>query len=66
MADGGKFEFENNKDLKENAELDYESSEQKEDFEMNKEERSNEGYTFMGRKPEHGSIPQNILEFLYP
>ncbi|KAF3430089.1 hypothetical protein E2986_07212 [Frieseomelitta varia] len=61
MADGGKFEFENNKDLKKNAELDYE---RKEDLEMNKEERSNEEYTFMGRKPEHGSISENILEFL--
>ena len=63
MADGGKFEFENNEDLKENVELDYE---RKEDLEINKEERSDEGYTFMGRKPEHGSIPENILEFLYP
>ncbi|XP_043512128.1 cilia- and flagella-associated protein 44 isoform X2 [Frieseomelitta varia] len=62
MADGGKFEFENNKDLKKNAELDYE---RKEDLEMNKEERSNEEYTFMGRKPEHGSISENILEFFY-
>lgn len=63
MADGGKFKFENNKHLKENLELDYE---RKEDLEMNKEERSNEGYTFMNKKPEHGSIPANILEFLYP
>ncbi|KAK1137227.1 hypothetical protein K0M31_001748 [Melipona bicolor] len=59
MADGGKFEFENNKDLKENVELDYE---RKENFEINKEERSNEGYTFMGRQPEHG-IDTNTIAF---
>lgn len=70
MADGGKFESVSGEDLGQNIELnwetEYESVEQKEEnFNINQEEEKEE-YSLIARKPDDGTIPENILEFLYP
>lgn len=70
MADGGKFESVNGEELEQNIELNwetkYESVEQKEEnFNINQEEEKEE-YSLIPRKPDDGTIPENILEFLYP
>ncbi|XP_068986815.1 cilia- and flagella-associated protein 44 isoform X3 [Bombus flavifrons] len=69
MADGGKFESVNGEDLGQNIELNwetkYESVEQKEEnFNINQEEEKEE-YSLIPRKPDDGTIPENILEFFY-
>lgn len=68
MADGGKFESVSGEDLGQNIELNretqYESVEQKEEN-INQEEEKEE-YSLIARKPDDGTIPENILEFLYP
>ncbi|XP_017757877.1 PREDICTED: uncharacterized protein LOC108549132 [Eufriesea mexicana] len=74
MADSGKFEFKSYKDLRESAESSWQNNEndkqQKENFEVNETEDEvvgveDEQYSSIAKKPEDGTIIENILEFFY-
>lgn len=65
MADGGKIEFGSDENSYE-----YDDEEEKDSYEIDEEEELiseyGEEYSSIAKKSEYGTVPQNILEFLYP
>ncbi|XP_076652358.1 cilia- and flagella-associated protein 44 isoform X2 [Halictus rubicundus] len=65
MADGGKDEFESGSTENIDDERDFEHTNDEETPEKRISSEFIEEYSFLARKPDHGSIPQNFLELFY-